>query len=104
MISTLSDLSGWLSSLPKAEFFSLISAPRSFAHEESLYDAQYQCDPANLQVGRGLLALLKECGADFSCPAVEIGCGTGLLTLGLAADSPYPHFLITDPNQDPLQP
>ena len=91
-------LLAWLNSLPKAETFPLISTPRYFAHDESQYDAQYQCDPANLQVGRGLLTLLKECGADCASPAVEIGCGTGLLSLGLAADNPYPHVLITDPS------
>jgi ubiquinone/menaquinone biosynthesis C-methylase UbiE len=49
-----------------------------------------------LQVGRGLIALLN--GADRSGPALEVGCGTGLLSLGLAAESPYPWTILTDPS------
>lgn len=75
-----------------------ISTPRAFAHDEGGYDAQYANDPANLAVGRGLVRLLRRRGASFDRPGVEIGCGTGLLSLGLAAESPYPLALLTDPS------
>src|SRR5688572_13701216 len=51
-----------------------------------------------MTVGRGVVAMLREAGADFSAPAVEIGCGTGLVSLGLIAEAAYPLTLITDPS------
>jgi ubiquinone/menaquinone biosynthesis C-methylase UbiE len=88
----------WLASLPIEDGFSLISRPRRFAHDESQYDAQYNSDPTNKGVGRGLVQVLKDAGADFSRPALEIGCGTGLVSVGLAESSPYPLTIFTDPS------
>lgn len=88
----------WLSSLPAEDGFIHISRPRRFAHDETQYDAQYDSDPDNRSVGRGLVALLKDSGADVSAPALEVGCGTGLVSLGLAEASPYPLTIFTDPS------
>jgi ubiquinone/menaquinone biosynthesis C-methylase UbiE len=88
----------WLSSLPSEEGFFHISQPRRFAHDEAQYDAQYDNDPGNRSVGRGLVQLLKDSSADVSSPALEVGCGTGLVSLGLAEHSPYPLTIFTDPS------
>jgi ubiquinone/menaquinone biosynthesis C-methylase UbiE len=89
---------GWLEALPRQDGFVCISEARRFAHDEEKYDAQYASDPGNMQVGAGLVELLKQFGADLSGPALEIGCGTGLLSLGFAAKSPYPLTILTDPS------
>lgn len=88
----------WLTDLPTEDGFVHISRPRRFAHDESQYDAQYANEFGNMHPGRGLVALLRRGGADLSRPALEIGCGTGLLSLGLAAASPYPLTILTDPS------
>lgn len=88
----------WLASLPVKDGSYCISDARRFAHDEEKYDAQYASDPGNVKVGKGLVELLKQCGADFSGPALEVGCGTGLLSLGFAAESPYPLTIFTDPS------
>ena len=88
----------WLASLPAEDGFIHISQPRRFAHDEAQYDAQYDNDPDNTSVGRGIVQLLKDAGADFSAPALEVGCGTGLVSLGMAGASPYPLTIFTDPS------
>ncbi|MFN0130985.1 MAG: class I SAM-dependent methyltransferase [Phycisphaerales bacterium] len=92
------DVGPWLRSLPQEGGFACISSARAFAHDEAAYDRQYANDPANFAVGRGLLRLLDRRGAPTDKPAVEIGCGTGLVSLGLAEKSPYPLTLLTDPS------
>lgn len=93
----------WLAALPTEDHIASISAVRRYFFDESAYDKQYSTDPGNLRVGRGLIEVLREMHADFSGPAIEIGCGTGLLTLGLACDLPYPLFLVTDPSPEFLK-
>ncbi|MCC6661173.1 MAG: class I SAM-dependent methyltransferase [Phycisphaerales bacterium] len=91
-------LDAWLASLPASEGYSCISAARRYAFDEAGYDAQYASDPANLTPGRGVVALLKDTSADFSAPAIEIGCGTGLASLGVVESAAYPLVLLTDPS------
>lgn len=98
MSLTMPTLPSWLSSAPSELGFVHLSQPRRYAHDESGYDAYYDSDPANLRVGKGLARLLTDRGADVSAPALEIGCGTGLVSLGLAAASPYPFTIFTDPS------
>jgi len=89
-----------LKSLPTEDGMVYLSQPRRFAHDETLYDQQYANEPSHFLAGRGLVKLLKSTGADFTGPALEIGCGTGLLSLGLVAGEPYPLTLLTDPSPD----
>jgi ubiquinone/menaquinone biosynthesis C-methylase UbiE len=95
MPATLAPLPPWLSELPQEDGFYHISTPRRFAHDESKYDEQYNNRP-NLTVGKGVLAAAA--GGDTSAPALEVGCGTGLVSLGLVAGSPYPLTILTDPS------
>jgi SAM-dependent methyltransferase len=82
--------------------FYVFSEPREFAHDEDDYDAHHgretavEHDPRLLASGRGLATLLREHGVDGDGPALEIGCGTGHITLGLVAAHAYPELLITD--------
>lgn len=88
----------WLSALPTTpEGFAEISAARPFLHDEALYDAQYADEP-DLDRGRGVVALLRGLRADFSRAALEVGCGTGTLSLGLAAAKAFPAVLLSDPS------
>lgn len=89
------EIPAWLASLPREEGFYHISNPRRFAHDEEKYDEQYDNKP-NLGVGRGVIAAAA--GSDTSGPALEVGCGTGLVSLGLVAESPYPLTILTDPS------
>jgi len=88
----------WLAGLPNKSGVYEISPSRAYQHAESGYDTQYRIDPSNFVAGRGVVNLMKSNGADFSGPALEIGCGTGLVTLGLAAARAYPFVVITDPS------
>lgn len=93
----------WLVRLPREEGFYHISQPRRYAHDETGYDQHYNSDPANMIVGRGLVTLLREQNAPFDGPALEIGCGTGLVSLGLAAEDAFPLTIITDPSPEFLK-
>jgi ubiquinone/menaquinone biosynthesis C-methylase UbiE len=88
----------WRDTLQQRGGAYLISEARGFAHDETDYDTQYHNDPTNLLPGQGLVRLCREYSGDFSGPAVEIGCGTGLLSLGLVKEHAFPYILLTDPS------
>jgi 2-polyprenyl-3-methyl-5-hydroxy-6-metoxy-1,4-benzoquinol methylase len=86
----------WLEERPQVNGFYSLSPDRPFAHDENDYDGQYAIADDDLGWGSGLLNLLRWRGADMSSPCMEIGCGTGALTLGLAVAEEYPFVLATD--------
>jgi len=88
----------WIQSLAKWHGQLRISAERPYAHAEEQYDAQYGVTAPIIGEGQGLCALLQQSGADTGGPALEIGCGTGRLTYGLAHHYPGPDFVVTDPS------
>jgi ubiquinone/menaquinone biosynthesis C-methylase UbiE len=90
----------WVEALSRQDDVSCISAARRFAHEEAAYDAQYgrADDAVPLQCGQGAVELMRRYDADFSGPAMEVGCGTGLLSAGLVASGAYPRVMLTDPS------
>jgi ubiquinone/menaquinone biosynthesis C-methylase UbiE len=98
MSDSMNTYRAWLDALPDTDGFSWISEPRAFAHDEAEYDRQYGNDPANLDVGFGLVSAAIECGGADRGPALEIGCGTGLASTGLVAAGRYPEVLLTDPS------
>ncbi len=67
----------------------------SFLHDEDWYAANYKSDTA---MGHGALSLLRHLGGDDTKPALEIGCGAGALSCGLAKHSTYPKLIVTDPS------
>jgi SAM-dependent methyltransferase len=90
--------SDWLGSLTRQGDDYLVSTPQAFAHDEADYDRQYGNEPLNLEAGEGLVEAYDEFGGDFAAPALEIGCGTGLMSLGLVAGHAFPYVLLTDPS------
>jgi len=93
----------WLSRFPSEDGLVFISDARRYTYEEKAYDKQYTIDANNLRVGQGLVKWLRSIEADFSSPAIELGCGTGLVSLGLITASPYPLTIITDPSPEFLR-
>ena len=88
----------WLQTLPTWHGWFQLSPERAYAHAEENYDQQYGVIAAEPEEGQGLCALLKTHGVDTTGPALEIGCGTGRLTQGIARHYPGPDFLVTDPS------
>jgi ubiquinone/menaquinone biosynthesis C-methylase UbiE len=78
--------------------FACLSDERRYAHDEAKYDEQYLNEADREDVGRGAATIARVLGGDFSASALEIGCGTGLLSVGLVAARGYPSVLITDPS------
>ena len=88
----------WPYAFPISDGVALISDPRAFAHDEGAYDAQYANDADRPEVGRGAAALARDMGGDLDGPALEVGAGTGLLSVGLVAGGVYPSVVLTDPS------
>ncbi len=94
----LSALDQWLGTLPCSGQYPCISEPRRFKHDETQYDAQYGNQPVNLTSGHGVVNYVSEHGIDTNGPVIEIGCGTGRLSLGLVHQRAFPEVLLTDPS------
>ncbi|MBZ2172003.1 class I SAM-dependent methyltransferase [Nitratidesulfovibrio sp. SRB-5] len=89
-------LLAWLATQRAQDGMLLLGDARPFFHDEATYTAHHGEDPAPFDTGQGLAALLRGTGADMSAPALEIGCGFGYLSLGLAKENPFPLLLLTD--------
>jgi SAM-dependent methyltransferase len=80
----------------------LISEPRSFQHPEEAYDQQYGNDSISVDAfrkeGERLLDFFEEYGFRDSAPVLEIGCGTGRLSIPLALSGRIKELLFTDPS------
>ena len=88
----------WIEQLPKWHGWLQLSVERAYMHAEEEYDQQYGVTTTIPEEGEGLCNLLKTHQVDTSGPALEIGCGTGYLSFGLAKHYPGPDILITDPS------
>lgn len=88
----------WLAGLHKWHGWLQLSAERPYMHAEEEYNRHYGVNAPDPAEGEGLCNLLKTHGVDTSGPALEIGCGTGFLTYGVAKNYPGPDYLITDPS------
>lgn len=86
------------------EGFLQISPHRKYQHDEQSYDNQYQASPTNQDqifpydyvAGEGLLNLTKNLNLDINNPILELGCGTGRLSVGLLKAFDPAKILITD--------
>jgi ubiquinone/menaquinone biosynthesis C-methylase UbiE len=98
----MSILSNFLQNSQEVDGIRAISTPRFFQHPEAAYDAQYAIDLMDLDFhrreGNALLDLCQEFGYDPSLPVLEIGCGTGRLSLSLVLSQRIGEILITDPS------
>lgn len=99
MPTTPASFNDWIATLPKWHGWLQLSPERPYAHAEEGYDSQYGINAPEPEEGQGLCALLTKNQVNIQGPALEIGCGTGRLTYGLARYYPGPDFLITDPSQ-----
>ena len=87
--------SAWLDAFPTQDGTFLISENRPFQHDEADYDNQYGNQESE-DSGRGIVNVLRKFDCDFSGPILELGCGTGVATIGLCKTQDAPWFLITD--------
>jgi ubiquinone/menaquinone biosynthesis C-methylase UbiE len=89
------DGAAWLDGFPAKDGVTLISENRPFQHNEADYDSQYYNQDSN-ESGTGIVNLLRQVKCDFRGPILELGCGTGVATLGLCKAAESPWLLITD--------
>ena len=85
----------WLDAFQNQDGTVLISENRPFQHDEADYDNQYGNQDYDTS-GRGLMNVLRKFDCDLSGPVLELGCGTGVATVGLCKARDVPWFLITD--------
>jgi len=74
----------------------LISEHRKYQHDEQSYDKQYQISPYDYVAGEGLLNIAKSLNLDIKNPILELGCGTGRLSVGLIKAFDPAKVLVTD--------
>ncbi|MBI2684768.1 MAG: class I SAM-dependent methyltransferase [Acidobacteria bacterium] len=95
-------LSRYLEGLPVHDGIYRISAPRPFQQDEALYDSQHRppSDSAEFYRARGetLFAFFKRHGFRAGAPLLEVGCGTGTMSMSLASHPGFGHLLFTDPS------
>ncbi len=77
-----------------------LSSNRPYAHAEDAYDAQYDNETYDLAPGLRIVDLLKEMGVGEGAKLLEIGCGSGFLSLGMAASNHFGELAVTDGSMD----
>lgn len=78
------------------ENYLLISPHRKYQHDEQSYDDQYQISPYDYVAGEGLKQLAESLNLDLHGPILELGCGTGRLSVGLLKAFDPAKVLVTD--------
>ncbi|MDH4316867.1 MAG: glycosyltransferase [Desulfobulbaceae bacterium] len=86
----------WLAAATEEESIYYMTPVRGYQHEEESYDEQYGIVANDFTYGNGLGNLLASRECDFSAPALEIGCGTGMLTVGICKSNKFPLFIASD--------
>jgi ubiquinone/menaquinone biosynthesis C-methylase UbiE len=74
----------------------LISPHRKYQHDENLYDEQYQISAHDYLAGQGLKALVDELSINIDHPILELGCGSGRLSVGILKSFDPLKVLVTD--------
>lgn len=95
------DIGSWLNFYPSRDAIYFISKDKSFGNREdseSQYDKQFAVDLEYIKsVQRGIEVILGNTPqVDTSGPALEIGCGSGILSTALLRNNSYKSYLITD--------
>lgn len=73
-----------------------LSTNRPYAHAEDAYDTQYENEALDLVPGSRVVEILREFGVAEGGKLLEIGCGAGFLSLGMAASGYFGELAITD--------
>lgn len=95
-------LEQFLAMTAKIEDTYLLSSARAYQHEESDYDRQYGLEDFALhelvtEAGH-IIDLCRRHGLPDDAAVLEIGCGTGRISIGLAHQPSLLRLLITDPS------
>lgn len=95
-------LQTYLGTLPLLDGAFEISAVRGYHHDEEDYDRQYGVDQSDLDQVRAeaghLFDICRRHGFAPGMNALEIGCGTGRISVGLAMQPDVGELFITDPS------
>ena len=79
-----------------------ISAARAYLHAEGDYDRQYGLEKFSTEEltreAGYLMDICRRHGLPPGAPVLEIGCGTGRISIGLALQPDMGHLLISDPS------
>jgi ubiquinone/menaquinone biosynthesis C-methylase UbiE len=86
---------GWYHHCRRDDGIHHLTETSRFLHDEDWYADNFKSDTA---MGHGAVCLLRHLGGDDTRPALEIGCGAGALSFGLAKHSMYPKLIVTDPS------
>jgi SAM-dependent methyltransferase len=97
-MADVESFTSWISGLRKWRGWLQLSAERPYMHAEEEYNNHYGVSEPDQNEGEGMCNLLKIHGIDTTGPALEVGCGTGFLSVGVARHYPGSDYLITDPS------
>lgn len=84
----------WFSTLEVQEY-PTVTAPKFFYHSEEDYDSQYNIS-VDLSPGKGLIDVCRRNGIHAGADILEIGAGTGSLSVGLFQDNFFSTVYVSD--------
>ncbi len=88
----------FLKTFPSKDGMIYLSDERFFQHNEEDYDTQYDNSAQSDDLGVGVIKLLRASGCSFGKPAIEIGCGTGIVSRGLLSRKRFKLVVVSDPS------
>ena len=95
---SVDDFREFLNTFPEKDGIICFSDERLFQHDEGDYDAQYNSSTPSNDLGVGVLKLLRFSDCQFGKPAIEIGCGTGIVSKGLLSRKRFDLVIVSDPS------
>lgn len=88
----------FITSFPEKDGMVYLSDERFFQHNEDDYDTQYDNSKQSDDLGIGVIKLLRASGCTFGKPAIEVGCGTGIVSRGLLSRKRFKLVVVSDPS------